>query len=269
MKRALLVATDLDACLLDEQSYSWDAARPALERLVGEGALLVLASSKTRAEMQPLAAALGSRPPLIVENGGALVVPPGRLRALPSLPCGPDGELVVALGVARRELARALGEIGAATGARLVGFSDLDATAVARLTGLSPAAAARALERDFDEPFLLEAGATAEAVVAAAERRGLRVTRGGRFFHLSGPSDKGAALLRLLELLAADGQEFETLALGDSPNDLELLRAADRAVIVPHAGGPDPALVAALPRAVVAPAPGPVGWNRAVLELLG
>lgn len=268
MKRALLVATDLDACLLDEHSYSWDAARPALARLRDAGGLLVLASSKTRAEMEPLAEALGCRPPLIVENGGAIVVPPGRLRS-PAPAAVADGRVVIALGAPRRELVRALAQIGAEGGGRLIGFSELDAAAVARLTGLAPDAAARALLREFDEPFLVEPETAAvDAVAAAAERRGLRVTRGGRFFHLSGRSDKGAALRRLLALLADDGQRFETLALGDSPNDIELLGAADRAVIVPHQDGPDPSLVAALPHASLAPAPGPAGWNQAVLLAL-
>jgi hypothetical protein len=40
-------------------------------------------------------------------------------------------------------------------------------------------------------------------------------------------------------------------------------------VIIPKPGGAhDQALVAALPRALRAPAPGPQGWNAIVLELL-
>jgi hypothetical protein len=73
--RRLLVATDLDGTLLDERSYEWEPARPALAALAEAGALLVLASSKTRSEMEPLAAGLGFSSPLIVENGGAVLVP--------------------------------------------------------------------------------------------------------------------------------------------------------------------------------------------------
>jgi len=43
----------------------------------------------------------------------------------------------------------------------------------------------------------------------------------------------------------------------------------ERPIVVPRpSGGPDPALAAALPGAELAPAPGPVGWNAAVLALL-
>lgn len=264
----LLVATDLDASLLDEQTYSWAEARPALDELRRREALLVLASSKTQAEMEPLARALDFRSPLIVENGGALVVPPGVLRRDPAGAERRAGHWRVELGQRRGPLAAALADIAAERGARAIGFASLDASELARLTGLSRAAAALALAREYDEPFLLADPARLEEMVAAAERRGLRVTAGGRFLHLTGRTDKGRALRVLFDLLRADGQSFTSVALGDSPNDEELLMGADHAIIVPRASGPDPELVGSLPRATVAPAPGPSGWNQAVLAAL-
>jgi mannosyl-3-phosphoglycerate phosphatase len=253
----LLVATDLDGTLLDE-TYGLEPARPALAALAGAGAWVVLASSKTRAEMEPLARQLGLRTPLIVENGGALLVP--------------DEEGVyqsVAAGVPYAELRAALDEIARETGAALRGFSSLGVEAVAALTGLDLAAARLALRREHDEPFVLADEGQAAAVVAAAERRGLRVTRGGRFFHLSGDHDKGRALASLLELFGRDAQRLSTVGLGDAPNDLPLLRAVRRAIVIPRPDGTlDPTLVAALPRAEAAPAAGPAGWNDAVLTVL-
>ncbi len=72
-----LVATDLDGSLLDETSYSFAPAREALAQLAERRAPLVLCSSKTRRELEALAASLAYAGPLalIVENGGALVVP--------------------------------------------------------------------------------------------------------------------------------------------------------------------------------------------------
>ena len=59
------------------------------------------------------------------------------------------------------------------------------------------------------------------------------------------------------------------MGLGDAPNDLSFLRVVDRPVIVPRSDGhPDPDLAAALSPCEVAPAPGPVGWNFAVLAVL-
>jgi mannosyl-3-phosphoglycerate phosphatase len=58
MNDGRVVVTDVDGCLLDE-TYRWEPARPALDALKKRGIPLVLCSSKTRAEMEPLHADLG------------------------------------------------------------------------------------------------------------------------------------------------------------------------------------------------------------------
>ncbi len=254
----LLVATDLDGTLLDERTHSYEPARPALAALARSGALLVLASSKTRAEMEPLARRLGLSSPLIIENGGAILLP---------LPSG--GYDAIPLAVGSETLHLALAEIEREVGARLRGFSSLTPEEVERLTGLTGAAARQALQREHDEPLLLEDEEQVAAVAAAAERRGLRLTRGGGFFHLTGDTDKGRALRELLARLEKEGRRFRTVALGDAPNDLPLLRAVERPIVIPRPGGELHAtLAAALPAAERAPAPGAVGWNAAVLAVL-
>lgn len=258
-----VVVTDLDGCLLDAATYSWEAARPSLEALRARGIPLVLCSSKTRSEMAPLHAELGLDAPYVFENGGGIVIPPGapwsRLVRRGARP------LLVRLGVPLLDLARALVEIGRDAGVRLRGFSRLSTREVSDLTGLPEAKAALARQREHGEPFVLESG-DEDALRRAAERRGLRITRGGRFHHLTGPHDKGKAVRQVLKLLAPD----RTIGLGDAENDLSLLRAVDLPILVPRPdGGVDPALATALPEAARAPAPGPGGWNEAVLRALG
>jgi mannosyl-3-phosphoglycerate phosphatase len=106
-----------------------------------------------------------------------------------------------------------------------------------------------------------------ERLDAAAGRRGLRVTRGGRLHHLTGPVDKGEAVRGLLDLLP-EAPGF-VVGLGDAANDLSMLQAADRAIVMPRKDGRiDPVLAAALPGAERAPEPGPAGWNAAILAVL-
>lgn len=70
----LAVFTDLDGTLLDHNTYSWDAARPALDRLVRLQCLVVLASSKTAAEVLALQDIMAlSGQPALVENGSGLI----------------------------------------------------------------------------------------------------------------------------------------------------------------------------------------------------
>ncbi len=262
----LLVATDLDGTLLDERTYSYAPAEPALAGLRARGARLVLATSKTAGEVSSLARALGPLTVCIVENGGAVIAPAADRPAAPADATAAAAAFVIELGVPRVELLRHLAELAAGVGARVRGFDAMSADEVARRTGLSPADARLACERRYDEPFLLENADVLPDLVAAAARRGLRVTRGGRFLHLTGPADKGGALRAWL---AATGRRGSTVGLGDSSNDLSLLQTVDRPVIVPRAGGRlDPDLARALPRAERAPRPGPSGWNDAVLAIL-
>lgn len=262
----LVVFSDLDGCLLDERTYRWDAARPALEALGSRGVPLLLCSSKTRAEMEALAGGLGLAWPFIVENGGALVIPNGR--AAGAAVAGTRAARVVVLGTPASLLMKAMGEIAAETGARLRAFEDLPASEIEDLTGLAGASIELARRREFDAPFLVEPDAL-DSVARAAEARGLRVTRGGRFFHLTGPTDKGRAVLELLRLYPANGSARVTVALGDSPNDLAMLEAVDRPIVVPRSGGEcDESLALRLAGAERAPAPGPRGWNDAVLAVL-
>jgi len=263
-----LVVTDLDGTLLDADTYDVSPARGALAALGDRGIPVVLCSSKSRAEMEPLAAALGLRAPLIVENGGAIVFPPGSSPA-----GGVEGEgSVLALGTPRAELLRALPDIAREVGVVLRSFAEMTAPEVSELTGLSQEGARLAQRREWDEPFVADETAAPRDLDArleeAAGRRGLRVTRGGRFHHLTGPTDKGVAVRALLEVMPT-GSPGTTVGLGDAANDLPMLRAVDHPVLVPRKrGGVDPVLVAALPTARTAPLPGPAGWAAVVLELL-
>ena len=75
--RRIIVFTDLDGSLLDATSYSFEAAKDALSRHSRFDAALILVSSKTRSEMEPLRLRLNHFHPFVVENGGALFIPNG------------------------------------------------------------------------------------------------------------------------------------------------------------------------------------------------
>lgn len=265
-----LILTDLDGTLIDHHTYSAEAARPALAAARVAGVPIVPCSSKTLAEMRQLAVDLDLAPaPLIVENGGAIWFPPQWPRLPPGVVAGLAGlagGAVLVLGARAEWLRPRLALVAAATGLTVRGFTEMSEAEVATRTGLPPAAAAMARQRQFSEPFVCEAGEPdLPALDAAARQVGARVTRGGRFFHLTGPSDKGAAVR---VLLATGAHRSRSLGLGDAPNDLPMLQAVDDPVIVPQPSGLHPDLLQALPAALHAPSPGPTGWNAVVLRWL-
>ncbi len=264
-----LVFTDLDGTLLDHRTYRWDAARPALDALRERGIPVVLCSSKTRAEMLAIQEALGLAGPLVVENGGAVLSTgngaverrfPDRLGGLPAR----------VFGVPYHRLRAALEALRAGLPGRITGFGDVDDRTVARWTGLPPERARLARRREFDEPFVWEPEPPARAVEAAraaAVAMGLQLTRGGRFWHLTGDNDKGRAVRWLVDAVAAAwGRRPRTLGLGDSENDLPMLTAVDEGVLVERNGGgflePRPPGIRAVSGR------GPEGWCRAVLAWL-
>jgi mannosyl-3-phosphoglycerate phosphatase len=215
--RVLYVVTDLDGTLLDERSYTFGPAVPAIERLRRAGGMLVLNSSKTAAEMTQIAAAIGGRPPLICENGAQVLVP-GADDASPR---------EQSFGTPRLRLLEVLAELRSG-GARFQGFNDWSIDEIVRRTGLDDAAARRAAQRAYSEPIVWEGtGDERSAFLAALEARGLRGVQGGRFLSVQGRYDKREAM----RWLCRDPTRF-IVALGDSPNDAAMLADADLAVVV-------------------------------------
>lgn len=262
----MIVFSDLDGTLLDHDTYSYEAALPALQALRSQGIPLVLCSSKTRAEMLVIWLSLGLNAPFIAENGGGVFVPKEHfLAAEPGWkPAGP-GWRMMALDKPIAEVRAAFAGFKDRFGAK--GFGDLSDQEVAELTGLNQAEAARAREREFNEPVLLpEPDEQAEVFMQASRDAGLEVTRGGRFFHLLAGGDKGKAVKKVSALYRIFDDKQVTMALGDAPNDLPMLAQADRPVLVARPDGTHAELdLAGLIRE---PGIGPIGWNRAVLNAL-
>ncbi|MDH4078735.1 MAG: HAD-IIB family hydrolase [Nitrospira sp.] len=269
----MIIFTDLDGTLLDSSTYSFEAAREALDHLLTRSIPLVVVSSKTQAEIEPLRTRLGNEHPFIVENGGAVVIPssyfPFQLPAATSH----DQYVLVELGTSYAVLRQALKEIEQELGVELRGYGDMSLDEVVRRTGLSRPEAQLAMQRHYDEPFVVEdEQCPLETLTHAITARGLRWTKGDRFHHLMGVQDKGQAVHYLIDcyrrLADHDRDRLITVGIGNSLNDLPMLQAVEQPILVQQSNGLYETAIS-LPKLVLAPGPGPLGWNRAVLSLLG
>lgn len=268
-KSFFVIFTDLDGTLLDHETYRWDAASEAVELCKERGVPLIPVSSKTRAEMELIRNDLGLEDPFVTENGGGIFFPRESHPEPPRSTVFRNGFWEWDLGRPYGELIIALREIRAALGWKIRGFSDMGVEEIARLTGLDAMSARLAAERDFDEPFVIEPtppdlGPLERAVAG----RGLRLSRGGRFFHLHGENDKGMAMERLLDWYRKQGLTVRSIALGDSPNDFSMLERADYPVLVAPGQGYG-RLKDTISRLTITRQRGPRGWNEAVMEILG
>lgn len=269
----LIIFTELDGSLLDRNSCSHAPAEEALGEIARRGIPLVFCTSKTRAEVEVVRRKLNSAHPFIVEDGGGVFIPDGYFpKRLP-------GTIKVrhynclALGRPHAELVDEFDSLVEQTGVSAEGFHQMKPRDIARNAGLSLSDAELAAQREFDLPFFFAGASEAEeeTFIAAARERKLSVVRGRRFRHLFAGSDKGRAVRKLVEQYRAalPHQRLRTAALGDSANDLPMLAAADKAVLIPQRREQfDEEVLAKLPRILRAGAPGPAGWNAAVLSLL-
>ncbi|HEY0212018.1 MAG TPA: HAD-IIB family hydrolase [Paenirhodobacter sp.] len=241
----LLIFTDLDGTLLDHQTYDFSPAVPMLERLARLRVPVVLASSKTAAEIAIWQNRLGlTRWPAIVENGAAVfegVIEDGPYRAL----CAAI----------------------AATGAPFRGFSTMSVDEVCALTGLSEPDAILARQRGYSEPGIWQGPEPAlTAFLSQLQAQGIAARRGGRFLTLSYGGTKAGQMQTLMTRFHPD----VTIALGDAPNDAEMIAAADRGIIIRNEHGPGlpPLPGEATGRILRTQASGPAGWHEGLEHIL-
>jgi mannosyl-3-phosphoglycerate phosphatase len=269
--RTIVVFTDLDGTLLDGSTYSFEAAQEALDELHARSIPVVIVSSKTRAEIEPLRSRLRNEHPFIVENGGAVVVPSAYFPFQLAAATAHDQYVLVELGTSYSALRRALKEIEKELGVELRGYGDMSVEEIVARTGLSRADAELAMQRHYDEPFVVEDKlCPLEALTQAVTAHGLRWTKGDRFHHLMGIQDKGQAVHYLIECYRRRADHHRdrliTVGVGNSLNDLPMLHAVERPILVQHPDGSYESDIT-LPGLILAPGPGPIGWNRAVLSL--
>jgi len=263
MQRAVII-TDLDGTLLDPVTYSFEEALPALDMIRKLGVPLVFCSSKTRAELEVYRKRLRNAHPFISENGGGIFIPPGYF-SKPVAATEIAGYQVITLGEPYADIRRRFARLREQMQANVRGFADMSIEEMRGLTGLTQEEAVLAQQRDFEEPFVFE-GAEDQRFLQAIEAAGLCWTQ-GRMFHIMGRHDKGRAASMLLDIYRQQYGSVVSMGLGDGLNDLPLLEAVDRPVLVRHEDGSFDAriVVAGL---VKTKAPGPAGWNEAVQRWL-
>lgn len=273
-----VVFTDLDGTLLNHHDYRYDEAMPAIETLRAAGIPLILVSSKTRPEMRDLCEALAISDPYVCENGSLMVFPAAWADSygLDTTALRREGdEWLGTFGADRERILEVLAPLH--RDFAFTGFADMTVSEVMHHTGLEAAPAARAMERSASEPLLwLGSDSEREDFAQQLRRHQLRLLKGGRFYHVMADCDKGDAVRYLLKhyqrfyqhhAAPRSGAAIRSIALGDSPNDLQMLRAVDQAVVMPHQDGTymeDPALEGV----IHAPFEGAKGWRVGVERAL-
>ena len=247
----LLIFSDLDATLLDHNTYSFQEALPALQLIRKRKIPLILSSSKTYDEMIVIRKELNNHDPFIYENGSGIYFEGNK----------------VSLGISHSEISNLLQDLKKRFS--FISFYELGPEGIQKETGLDIYASERAYRREFTEPLIWK-DSTQNLIIfkQLLQQNNLIAAQGGRFLTISSAKNKGDALLWVKKRYESIAKvKITTIGLGDSENDINMLDCADNAIIVRHPKKLPPNINGHV-SLIITDAIGPKGWNEAIINIL-
>ncbi len=286
-----VVVTSVDGSLLDPETQGCGPARQALAALERRSIPLILASQRTRAQLEEIRHQLHLEHPFLSENGMAIYLPEQYFpeSILDQTWQHQPPYYVRALGLPYANLRQILQAIRAELQVDLVGFGDWRTEELAVALGITPKAAELAQDREYSEVFSYAGDPERLQVTLQNQEQDL----GGFRFELK-PFAPAMAwptsdLSQWFLTAWATGQEVESalsmatrillscyqrhlgtvvsLGIGSRPEDRGFLAHVRRRVVLP---GPhqDQVWTGEEEGWRRAELPGPEGWNEAVLTWL-
>ena len=273
-----LIFTALEGALVDSRSDSFAGAEEALSELERRKIAFVLLTSRTREEIEPIRRKLGHNHPFVTENGGGIFFPDGYFSLRIPGAVRTARYLSIAQGRPYAEVCEALDEIAEECAVGVAGFHHMSVREIAENTGLRPRSAELARAREFDEQFYFTS-ADEKAIarfVETARERGFDTRRGPTFWHISAKCDAARAVRTLSQLFReATHIKLRLVGIGGGQEDLPWLRAVDQPILLPNSqeaarpSEPPPKDDGRTRAIVMGDTPGPAGWNKAVLDIIG
>lgn len=263
-KKSLIVFTDLDASLLNER-YSYKAAYEALSELKKFNIPLIINSSKTISEIKDIREELGFSDAVIAENGSVIGIPNYKLKS------SKNNELFIYYDdqINREFIISIIYNLRTKDKFLFEGFYDWNYEILSSKTGLNKANAKKAMNRYMTEPILwLDSDEKYTLFTQKIESKGLKSINGGRFKHIMPSSfDKGNALRKVLNIYKQSDPSiiYHSISLGDSENDIPMLKESDSAVILPNKNKSIEVIHSDL---IISNQASSIGWNQEVLALL-
>jgi mannosyl-3-phosphoglycerate phosphatase len=270
-----LIFTALEGALVDARSDSFAKAEEALSELERRHIALILVTDRTRAEIEPLRRKLQHNHPFITESGGGIFFPDGYFNVKIPGAVRNGRYLCISQGQPYKEVCDALDEIAEESGVGVAGFHHMSPREIADNTGMRTRKAELARSREYDEPFFFTS-ADEKAIarfVETANQRGFKARQSGMFWHFSAGCDPARAVRSVTQLFReATRIKLRAIGIGGNAGDLTWLRAVDHAILLPGAKagpGSSTASQAVNVRNIAqGEAPGPAGWNSAILNII-
>ena len=257
--------SDLDGTLLGQRDFDFGLIKSDIINLLDSGHLLVLASSKTKVEIEGFCDELGRSLPFIYENGAGVenfCLINGCEAPLNSQQNPKAIRTDALLSVWEKCISLDLNS-------RCRFVKDMDRCAQQACLGLGATALERAMKRSFSLPFTFSGTESdVQKLKYLTANAGLSVQQGGRVYNLSGCHDKADYLPKVRKWATKAKATPVLIALGDSMNDIKMLRQADVSCVIPNENGDCLSLGDGNYPTIIAPRAAPLGWLDAVMEAL-
>ncbi len=263
-----LVVTDLDGTLLDHHTYSFEAARKTLDALEYRKIPVVINSSKTTSEIKQLRLSLNNKHPFIVENGSAIMIPNNYFSA-PIKNATLQGNFwEIILGRSRDKIIDQLNKLPSSIKNHYRSYHQSTINDIVKMTALSNDEARLSMDRHYTEPLQwLGTPDQREDFLKYIQMQNIHYTEGGRFIHLMGSTHKGSATTWLAKHYQQQYKKnINVIALGDGKNDIDMLKAADIAIVIRSPVNDPP--IFDHPHKIISNHIGPTGWAETLEDLI-
>lgn len=228
-----IIFTDLDGTFLNHDDYSYQDSLQALNNIFQQDIPLIFTTSKTKIEIEKLQEKLEIKEPFIIENGAAIFIPKKYKNLdFSFLEEYDDKYYIYPLGLAYDEILNFYNTCKKEFD--ILGFSDMNNWELMKYTQLNNEQIKLSKQRNFTEPFILNDKSKLKELEELAIKSHIKIIEGGRFYHLIGINqDKGKAVKKAIEILEkAYNQKVKSIALGDGPNDIDMLKNVDIPIII-------------------------------------
>ncbi len=263
-----LIFTDLDGTLLDYDTYEWKGAEKSLNYLKKNNFPIIFITSKTFEETKLFREEMGLIDyPFAIENGGAVYFPKVYEDFLDcKYKVSKDGFCKVEIGMHINNILPLLREASKRYEVNVKTIFDFSDEEFERILNLKGEIVKKVKEREYDIPFVLKSNESdKEEFFKELKAFGLKIIKGGRFYHLSGEYDKGMAAEIIYKFYRNfyKNSDLKTIGLGDSENDLPMLKFVEIPVLVRKKSGVySEEIKKEIKDIFLTKKPAPEGWNE-------
>jgi mannosyl-3-phosphoglycerate phosphatase len=262
MNNMKIIFTDLDGTLLDHDTYSFAAANQTIHLLKKQNIPLIFCTSKTMKESCYWQNKIDNKHPFIVENGGGIYIPKQYFPFSFEFNKKDSSYFIIQLGASLSLLKRTMNKL--LTLFDISSFLTMTVDEIMKVTGLPKDQAKLASQREFDIPFIINDETQLKEISKMIHNHHLCITKGGRFYHLTGNNDKGKAISLTTQLYKKQYGSIITIGIGDSENDFSMLNNVDKAYLVKKKDGSY-----ASNNFLHVNGIGPIGWKKIINKEFG